>query len=230
MAAAGKWGTIAIGTAAAVVTLAFQILVLPQVYNDSKIAVIGICAVLLGIVLTTATTVRALVASDGSAGVVRIAGPTLPLIYTGAALCAWLATPLLFDTLAYALHLLMLGGLIAGIVAVGAAASYAQANDETQRKRSAGRDAMLSAAQSAVRQLTSETPQEVRTAVQSTVETLTYAADRNGCPESINIEVAIVADFERLSLTRADESADIITLKEIEQQLAKRRDVLKAHK
>ena len=145
---------------AMVVTM--QVLVLPDAYRSTQAGMIGFLAVLLGIVLTTATLVRSITASQGSAGVVRFAGSTVPSLYTLASAGAWLAAPLLFDTLAYALHILMLGGVVLSMIALGALGGHAEASEEASEHASAGRDAMLASAQAAQRKLTSESPEPNR--------------------------------------------------------------------
>jgi uncharacterized membrane protein len=229
MATAGMRGATGVGAVALAVVVALQALVLPDTYSSTQPGIIGFIAVLLGIVLTTTTSVRAIMASQGSAGVVRLAGPTIPLLYTLASAGAWLAAPLLSETLAYAVHLLLVGVVAVSLVSLGALSGYVQASDEASDSASAGRNAMLSAAQNAKRKITSESAEAMRTALHAVMEMITYA-DRNGCAETVAIEGAIVAGLEQLSLTSADEVTDLTLIADIERRLAERRDVLRARK
>ena len=136
---------------------------------------------------------------------------------------------MLFDTLAYALHILLLGGVVLSMIALGALSGHAQASDEAGARGSAGREAMLAAAQAAQRKLTEESPEPVRLALHAVIERVTYA-DRQGHADTVALEQAVVEDLDRLSLAPADEAQDRAHLSAIEGRLAERRDTLKARK
>jgi len=225
----GTMGAIGLGVVLMAVAVAFRQLILPSVYSTSQAGIVGFVAVIVGIVVVTATAARATTAGQGSAGVVRIAGATVPILYLMAAAVIWLASPVLPDVAAYGIHIVLIAVLAIGMIGIGALTGHAKASDEARDISFAGREAMMSSAQSAQRKLPGEASEAISGMLTKVIESITYA-DRNSCSDTVLIERAIVEGLDRLSLDPADEAADVASLSDIQRRLDERRDVLKAQK
>jgi hypothetical protein len=213
-----------------VVLYLLRLLVLPDLYSDTLAGDLGFIAVLFGIALFAFTSmhVRAPDQKDATA-VVRLTGPVVPLIYTGLTILAWLCSPILFDNLAIAIHVVLAGACALGMIAHRSAESATSQADREDRLLSRGRDDILTAAKTIQRSLCTETDPAVRTSFEAMMEEINYS-DRNGSKRTVELEADISSAIEALSLNNEDAQGTRDAIMAIKKLLQQRRDELKLEK
>jgi hypothetical protein len=210
-----------------VVVVGFKYLILPESYSTSAAGQIGFLAVLLGIVLTAGVSVFATNVGAGAGDVARIGSPVVPALYTALAACLWILSPLLFPSLAKGLHLLLLCACLFGMVVWTFASAAIEAEDSSQEAKGAGRDGIMVAAKGAERNI-GEASGPIKKAFSGLMDDVNYA-DRNGSGETASLESEIVTGFEALNFG-GEEAAVLTAMEALKNQIAERRDVLKAGK
>lgn len=204
-----------------------QQFLLPESYSDTT-GYIGFAAIAIGVFLTAESSSRATHLTAGATGVAGLSMPVVAMVYTVVVFGLWLLSPVLSVGVAIGLHLMLASTALFAFGTWKLAETLITNEDAHQKAAGLGREQILMAAQQAQRRLAGVENAAVKQGMAQVLDDITYA-DRNGTESTAGLEQELVEAIGALS-PEAPESELTSSLAGIRDQLATRRDLLKAGK
>jgi hypothetical protein len=221
------------------ISLAFILLVLPESYHNTGVGKVGMFHLLFAEL--------ALLASLGFMGSkdrnsadlpARLSLPMMLGFYVMIVAGVFLATPGLNQTMATAMHLILLAGLVMLVIATFIAGGHAKNVQDEDQAAQQGYDLMLLAVNSAERSLSENSNKadlgDVASLLSKLKETIEFS-DRGGVSATAGIEEKIASGLRALSETLTGLNADGVdeasaTIRSLKSSVAERNDLLKLKK
>lgn len=204
-----------------------QQFILPDSYSETT-GWIGFAAIALGALLTAESSSRATHMAQGATGVAGLSMPVVAMVYTIVVAGLWLLSPVLPVGVAVGLHFILASTALFALGTWKLAEALITDEDRDQKAAGQGREAILMAAKQAQRRLAAIDEASVKAMMDQVVDDITYA-DRKGSEETNDLDQQIVEALEGIHADAATEDL-VSTLGGIRDQLAERRDRLKAGK
>jgi hypothetical protein len=204
-----------------------QQFILPESYSGST-GWVGFGAIALGVFLTAESSSRATHMTAGATGVAGLSMPVVAMVYTVLVFGLWLLSPVLPVGIAIGLHFVLASTALFALGTWKLAEALITNEDAHQKAAGLGRQGILLAAQQAQRRLVSVEHAGVKQGMSQLLDDITYA-DRNGSESTAALEKQVVEAIDGLT-EESDPEVLVGALGSIRDQLASRRDILKAEK